>query len=79
MWDRSISEQNLFGGLGHVTRRFASSKLVPAMLKHGLLEKRREHNMVIYMLTKEARDDARAAIENDDIRGVVLEVVEELA
>ncbi len=78
-WDLSILEKNVLGGLPAVDRRFASSELIPEMEKCGILERRREHNQVVYGLADGAKDFARRFIEDDVLEGPLLEVLDRLA
>ena len=78
-WDSSISERNLLGGVKPALLKFVKSEVIPAMLKEGVLARRRQHGLVIYDLADAAEDDARALIERQEVVGTVAEVVSRLA
>jgi hypothetical protein len=78
-WDRSILEMNLLGGLDQFERRYASSELIPELVKTGVLTRVREHGNVVYRLNGEAMDDARRLIEDDEASGLMDDVLERLS
>ncbi len=70
-WDKSISERNLLGGVAPAQAKFMKSQVIPAMLKAGLLERRRMQGQIIYDLSNASEDDARALLEREEVVGVV--------
>ena len=79
LWDQSISEKNMFGGLGQIERHTVSQILIPELRRHGVLTKHREHSLVIYRLTDGAKDDARALIVDGDEQGTILDTLDAVA
>ena len=77
-WDSSIQERNLLGGVKPSQIKFVKSKVVPAMVRAGVLERRRTHGLVIYDLTNECEDDARVLLERGELAGSIAEVVDRL-
>jgi hypothetical protein len=78
-WDVSILEMNLLGGLNQFDRRFAVSKLIPELVRAGLLTRVREHGNVVYRLKDEAKDDARRLIEEGEVSGLIETAFERLS
>ena len=78
-WDVSILEMNLLGGLNQFDRRFAVSKLIPGLVRGGVLSRVREHGNVVYRLNDEAKDDARRLIEEEEISGLIETALARLA
>ncbi len=68
-WKNEIVEMNLYGGLVNVKRKWAKRTVVPALLKEGVLERRRVNADWRYRVAEDAEDDARAFIESDKARG----------
>ena len=60
-------------------RRFVASKLIPELVRSGVLGRRREHGSVTYTLNDAAKDDARRLIEDGILTGDLVEVVNRLA
>lgn len=79
LWDQSISEQNLFGGLAQVERHTVSQIIVPEMTRQGVLTRHREHNLIVYRLTDAAKDDARALVIGGAEQGRIREVLDAIA
>lgn len=78
-WDVSILEMNLLGGLDQLKRRYASSELIPELVKTGVLFRVREHGNVVYRLGDEAKDDARRLIEDEEVAGLMESVLQRLS
>lgn len=79
LWDQSISEKNLFGGLDSVARGIAGQLIVPEMIRQNLVTRHREHNQVVFRLTDAAKDDARALIVDGIEQGRILAVLDGVA
>jgi hypothetical protein len=77
-WDSNIQEKNLLGGVGPTQVKFIKSRVIPALLKEGMLNRRREHGLVVYELTNHTEDSARALLERGELTGAVESVVERL-
>jgi Pentapeptide repeats (9 copies) len=78
-WDTSILELNLLGGLNQYDRRYASSELLPKLVRDGVLIRAREHGNVVYRLSDDAKDDARRLIEDGKVSGMMEAVLERLS
>jgi hypothetical protein len=79
LWDTSISEKNLLGGLGTTDRMVASQTLIPEMVRQGLVTRHREHNTVVYRLTSDGKSDGFALIARNVAQGRVSDVLDALA
>ncbi len=70
-WKNEIVERNLYGGLVNVKRKWAKQTVVPALIKEGVLERRRVNADWRYKICEDAEDDCRAFLESGVERGKV--------
>lgn len=77
-WDSTIIERNLFGGVKPGESKYVKSKVIPRMIGMGVLGRSRAHGNVLYHLMDSSEDDARRLMENDEVCGVIEELVDRL-
>jgi hypothetical protein len=79
LWDRNISERNLLGGLNQVDRLATTQALIPALLRQGVITRRREHNTVVYHLTDVGRQDGNPFLTSGTVQGSIEAALNEVA
>ena len=75
-WDISRRDTGLYQGLDQESRWFVVNRVVPELVRQGVLSRWREHGAVIIRL--ETRDEARALVERDVETGAVRLAIERL-
>ena len=79
LWDTTISERNLLGGLSPVDRHATTGALVPEMVRQGVMTKHREYSNVNYRLTESGKTDGARLLESGEAVGTILAVLDALA
>ena len=77
-WQKAIVERNLLGGVSPTEIKFVRSQVIPALLRAGVLVRKRAHGQVIFELTPAGEDAARVLLENDKFVGCVGDAFERL-
>lgn len=75
-WDISRKEAGLYRGLDQESRWFVVNRVLPELVRQGVLSRWREHGDG--MIRLEARDEARALIEQDQEVGAIRKAIERL-
>ena len=78
LWDVSISEKNLFGGLDQVDRWTTAQRLVPEFVRQGVLTKHREHNSIIFRITEIGKADGHRFLSTGELQGSIEAVLNAL-